>query len=220
MNARASNRLPEFDDPPVSEVAISVEFAPLEGWRGPHAGLYWGRINADYPATDTLPPLPSQIEKFGSEFWEHPNVRIEMVNPEMARFWFIADPPTNLIQVQRDQFIINWRKIKGDEIYPRFSDELRPQFVREWRRFSDFVTQSKLGAIEVRQCEVTYVNELQQGKSWNTFDDALNLFAPWWKDGTDGFLSRPEFSELEWLVSIPRAARPTSFFSQPRSPSK
>jgi hypothetical protein len=38
MSARPATPLPEFEDPPVSEVALSVQFAPLETWRSPHAG--------------------------------------------------------------------------------------------------------------------------------------------------------------------------------------
>ena len=62
--------LPEFDNPPVSEVVLSIEFAPLENWRGPYAGLYWGTIKEEYPDTEVHPALPSQIEKFGDEAWQ------------------------------------------------------------------------------------------------------------------------------------------------------
>jgi hypothetical protein len=34
--------LPEFGSPPVSEVALSVEFEPLENWRSTHAGYIGG----------------------------------------------------------------------------------------------------------------------------------------------------------------------------------
>jgi hypothetical protein len=43
----------------------------------------------------------------------------------------------------------------------------------------------------VQQCEVTYVNELLQGRDWETFQDSLGLFAPWWEDGTDHYLPKP-----------------------------
>jgi uncharacterized protein (TIGR04255 family) len=96
-----------------------------------------------------------------------------------------------LIQVQRDRLIINWRKVKGDETYPRYLDEMRPRFEREWREFLTFISDQKIGTISVQQCEVTYVNDLLQGRDWGTFQDSLALFAPWWKDGTDHFLSKP-----------------------------
>jgi uncharacterized protein (TIGR04255 family) len=191
MSARPA-QLPEFEAPPVSEVALSVEFSPLENWRSPHAGLYWSRINQAYPQSETQPPLPSQIEKFGEEFWVQPSLRVEFVNPDISRFWFIADPPTKLIQVQRDRFVVNWRRVKGDETYPRYFDEMRPRFEREWTDFKAFVSERKVGTIAILQCEVTYRNEFLQGKEWNAFPESLALFAPWWQEGTDGFLPQPE----------------------------
>jgi uncharacterized protein (TIGR04255 family) len=214
MSARPATPLPEFEDPPVSEVALSVQFAPLETWRSPHAGLYWSRISAHYPHTDTQPPLPSQTEKFGIEFWQRPMVRVEIANPDIGRFWFVADPPTKLIQVQRDRFIINWRKVKGDETYPRYFAEMRPRFEREWREFKTFISEQKIGTIAVEQCEVTYVNELVQGKGWETFQDSVKLFAPWWKDGTDGFLPRPESLVLSGSFQFPEERGRLHFTAQ------
>jgi hypothetical protein len=64
--------LPEFEDPPVSEVSLSVVFAALVNWRSAHAGLYWNRINSQYPHTETHPPLPTQIEQFDPDIIHRP----------------------------------------------------------------------------------------------------------------------------------------------------
>jgi uncharacterized protein (TIGR04255 family) len=202
MSARPTP-LPEFEKPPVSEVALSVLFAPLVNWRSAHAGLYWSRISGEYPNTETHPPLPRQIEQFDPNFVQRPSVQIEMINPDISRFWFVADPPNKLIQLQRDRFIINWRKVKGDETYPRYLVEMRPRFDREWKDYAAFISQQKIGSIDVQQCEITYINDLLQGESWNTFAEALSLFAPWWKDGTDGFLPRPETLGISGSIRMP-----------------
>ena len=192
MPEQFASPLPEFDRPPVSEVALSIEFLPLQGWRTPHSGLYWGRLQAQYPHTEVHPPLASQIEKYGEEFWQQPMIRVEVVNPDISRFWFLDDTRTRLIQVQRDRFIVNWRKVRGDEIYPRYEDDLRPRLEREWGRFKQFVADSHIGDIAVQQCEVTYVNDMPAGDEWRTFAESLRLFSPWWGRGSDGFLQRPE----------------------------
>lgn len=203
MNAGTAP-LPEFENPPISEVALSVEFAPLENWRSPHAGLYWGQINKTYPKTEVQAPLPSQVEKYGEEFWQNrPGIRIELANPDISRFWFLSDPPTKLIQIQRDRFVINWRKVKGDEIYPRYFKEMRPRFEREWKEFKTFVVAQNIGTIAVQQCEVTYVNDILKEKEWTSFQESLNLFAPWWKGGTEGFLPSPETLALSGSFRIP-----------------
>jgi uncharacterized protein (TIGR04255 family) len=191
MTARPT-QLPEFEDPPVSEVALSVLFSPLVNWRAVHAGVYWSRISGQYPHTETHPPLPMQIEQFDPNFVQRPAIQFELVNPDVSRFWFVGAPPTKLIQLQRDRFVINWRKVKGDEIYPRYLGEMRPRFDREWKDFEAFATQQNIGTIDVQQCELTYINDFLQGQGWNTFSDSLSLFAPWWTGGTDGFLPLPE----------------------------
>jgi uncharacterized protein (TIGR04255 family) len=200
--ALASSPLPEFDNPPVSEVAISVEFDPLEGWRSPHAGLYWGSIKTDYPRTEAQPPLPSQIEKFGDAFPQIPMLRVEVVNPEIMRFWFLAEPPTHLIQVQRDRFIINWRKVRGDEKYPRYA-EMLPRFAREWAQFQEFVREQGVGPITVQQCEITYVNDILRGEGWDIVSDSLSLFSPWWGSGSEGFLPKPETVVINGSFRMP-----------------
>ena len=82
-------------------------------------------LSAEYPKTEELPPLPSQIEKFGEELQQAQvsGPRLQFMDPNATRFWFIGDPGTRLIQVQRDRFVINWRKVTGDEAYPRYEKE-------------------------------------------------------------------------------------------------
>ncbi len=188
--------LPQFEKPPVSEVALSVEFSPLQNWRSPHAGIYWGRIIDRYPNTQTQPPLPSQIEKFGAEFPEPPQIRVELANLELVRFWFLSEPLTKLIQVQRDRFIVNWRKIKEDEAYPNYAPVMRPLFESEFKEFCDFILNNNIGRVEVQQCELTYVNNILRGDGWNTSNDALKLLRQWWNRGKEDYLPEPESLSL------------------------
>jgi uncharacterized protein (TIGR04255 family) len=210
----ADSPLPEFEKPPVSEVAMGVEFLPLANWRSPHAGLYWGRINKEYPQTEVQPPLPSQIEKFGEEFWAQPAFRVELANPDSNRSWFLADPATKLVQVQRDHFIINWRKVRGDEVYPRYLKEIRPRFEREWKHFCGFLVEQKIGTVSVQQCELTYVNDVLKDDGWSSFAEALTLFEPWWKRGSDGFLPIPETVTVMGSVQMPNQSGRLHFSAQ------
>jgi uncharacterized protein (TIGR04255 family) len=208
--------LPEFDAPPVTEVALSVEFLPLANWRSPHAGRYWSRISAEYPKTEELPPLPSQIEKFGEELQQAQvsGPRLQFMDPNATRFWFIGDPGTRLIQVQRDRFVINWRKVTADEAYPRYEKEIRPRFEREWSQFKEFVYESRLGTIDVQQCEVTYVNFIPRGDGWETFTQAFALFSYWSGRGSEGFLPEPESLNLSGSFVMPNESGRLHFSAQ------
>ena len=198
--------LPEFANPPVSEVALSVVFAPLENWRNAHAGLYWGRILDRYPHSESHPPVMSQVEKFDQGQTQGQTVRLEfsnLSNPDLQRVWFLSEPATRLLQIQRDRFTINWRKVSGDEAYPRYAKELRQSFEKEWNQFSAFLAEQKIGTPEISQCEVIYVNDMLKGENWEEFSEAMSLFEPWWKRGTDGFLPPIENLNLGGSFRMP-----------------
>lgn len=94
-------------------------------------------------------------------------VNFEIVqNPDVHRVWFVSEDQNNLIQFQKDRFIRNWRKRSESDIYPRYEDYTRPQFIADYKTFLDFVGEYNLGSIAVNQCEVTYVNII----SGNGFD--------------------------------------------------
>lgn len=122
------------------------------------------------------------------------------MSPDASRVWFVGDPPTYLIQIQQNRFVINWRKVKGDEIYPRYEKEIRPRFLREWQRFQQFVGEHHLGAISVRQCEITYVNDILRGEGWSTFAESLTLLSNWTPGEASRFL--PPFETLTIAGSI------------------
>ena len=109
-------RLPDFDEPPVIETVLGVEFAPLEKWSIPHFGLFWARIKDDYPHHQALPPISSRIEKFGAETKQPQPPKLELVSEISVRCWFVNTPKTRLIQVQNDRFVHNWRKTAQTEI--------------------------------------------------------------------------------------------------------
>jgi uncharacterized protein (TIGR04255 family) len=203
MGPQPTTPLPEYDDPPVSEVVISVEFTPLANWRGPHAGLYWGRISKEYPRTEVHPPVASQIERFEEGYSPRQSMTFQMGDADSTRVWFVANPAVRLIQIQRDRFIINWRKVQGDEIYPRYEKEMRPRFEREWGHFKKFIADENLGTIEIKQCEITYVNDIVKGQGWDEFPQALALFANWLGRGSDGFLPAPETLAMNGSFLMP-----------------
>ena len=165
---------------------MTVAFKPLSGWSSLQAGLFWSTLRGQYPKTETHPPLVMQLEKFGEEQWTPPGFTFGF-DPDLTRFWLLTEDLTRLIQVQKDHFIINWRKVRGDEVYPRYEKEMRPRFEQEWAVFTKFVSEAIGGAIEPIQCELTYVNDVFRGEGWDNFEDALALFS-WWKGTERKFL--------------------------------
>ena len=168
--------MPTFKNPPVSEVVLSVEFSPLENWSSSYALLLGASLIKEYPKMELQQPLPSEQEKFGDEFWQPPQIRFEMLDQNNNRFWFMSEPSNWLIQVQRDRFVLNWKKVTGNEEYPRYEQSIRKRFLSELDRFFKFVEDNAIGTIKATQCEVTYVNDIPHGEYWDSIAEAAKLF--------------------------------------------
>lgn len=151
--------LPKFKKPPVIETALGVQFARLRSFSIPHFGLFWSRIRSDYPNQELQPPLGPVIETFGGAP-SPAQLNIMFVTEPEARCLFIDATGTQLIQVQRDRFLRNWRRAKGSEPYPSY-EYLRPRFETDWGRYLGFLADERIEDPEINQCEVTYVNHVE-----------------------------------------------------------
>ncbi len=201
--AETVRALPEFARPPVIETVLGVQFSPLEALTIPHYGLYWSRIRADYPRSEVQPTLRPVTEQFEPEsLARDPRPEISLVTVPEVRCWFIDRSETRLIQIQRDRFIHNWRKVKGDEVYPRYGS-LRPKFEEEWKRFCRFLNDEGIGEPDVDQCEVTYINHIEVGKVVKSFGDVGDVIACWSGTTSGGFLPRPEMVVMDTRFVLP-----------------
>lgn len=152
-----SSQLPDFANPPVVEVALAIQFGspifdPLV------LGSYWARIRGEFPLREEQPPLPPMHEDFGVPALGDP-IRVELLNrPPMPRYWFMSADQSELIQVQRDRFALNWRKTPGAEDYPRYP-KLRERLEVRLRQL--LATLDADVATTPDWCEVTYINHIE-----------------------------------------------------------
>lgn len=133
-----------------------------------------------FPASDERPPLEPVIEQFP----ESPAARLGFKFQALETFpppriWFTNNQGNEMIQVQKDRFIKNWRKEGEAERYPRYDDTIRPNFDRDYRIFLDFLAKNHLGAPHINQCEVSYVNHLLAGQGWERYSDIESIFTFW-----------------------------------------
>lgn len=195
--------LPEFNEPPVIETVLSVQFVPLQNFSILHYGMYWAKIRADYPEFSIQPPIAHIIEQFEEEQKQvSPQIGFEFIAAPEVRYWFIDPPKNRLIQVQKDRFIHNWRKLKDDDIYPRY-DHLKPKFKEEWQRFCQYLEDEKIGIPDVNQCEVTYINHIEVGKGWKSLGDVDKVFSYWTGKASEAFLPKPEKVDLNVRYVMP-----------------
>jgi uncharacterized protein (TIGR04255 family) len=160
---------PVFENPPVVETTLGLRFAPVEGFNVVHFGQLIDTFRDHYPSFELKPPVGVVQLNFDLEATTY--------NPP-ARCWYINADKTQLVQVQADFFIRNWRATSECPDYQHY-DRIRPLFVRDWELFSTFLANAGLKRPNIWQCEVSYINHLVRGRDWNTFSDLAKLFPIW-----------------------------------------
>jgi uncharacterized protein (TIGR04255 family) len=184
--------LPSFVHPPVVEVALGVQFEPIERLTTPEVARYWLTVQDRFPEWEERPPLPSAFEWFGAAPPVPARVQIELLSTHTVGRALLQDATgNNLVQVQQDRFIRNWRKLESEGVYPRYKN-VRAGFSEELRAFAAFIAERNLGALVPNQCEVTYVNHIEPADGWTRVGQAHGALMPLRAGSSDGRLGEPE----------------------------
>ncbi len=145
--------LVEYKNPPLVETVFSVQFEPLSG-SSSLLGQFYQEVKVEFPSLQDLPPLINIIEpEFLTPQFQSLTIQFE----QNSRLFMTSEDSSLVLQVQRDRFVMNWRKTENNLIYPRFLI-LYPKFEELFNRFAQFVELQKLGPIKQNQFELTYIN--------------------------------------------------------------
>lgn len=177
--AQRPDDLPNFENPPLAETVLSVQFEALRGFGTAHLGLLWNEFSHAFPQTEDQAALAPIIE----EFSEGPRPRLGLQlrafeRPPVPRMWFVSARGNEMIQVQADRFIKNWRKEGQGEEYPRY-EKVKASFERDFSVFERFLKQKGLDQPRINQCELSYVNHIIAGQGWGSFRDYRKVFIGW-----------------------------------------
>lgn len=184
--------LPDFTNPPVVEVALSVQYASLERLRVAQIGQLWGEFKDRFPKTEEHAPLAAAWEKFEPAALPRVGIKLETSDvPPVPRVWFVNDEETELIQVQQDRFAHNWRKRGESDEYPRY-ERIRKSFKSELEKFRQFLSRDNIGEITPDQAEVTYVNHITPNEAWQNHGQVGEVVTVLTERYSDNFLSRAE----------------------------
>lgn len=172
---QAKSNLPDFASPPVIEVAVSLTFSALRALRVAQLGLLWSEYRDRYPVVEEHPPLPPSLERFGTVANKNVGLQIEFtaLHP-VPRVWFMNQAGTELVQVQQDRFVYNWRKAGDEDDYPRF-ESVVARFQREVEVLRSFLAKEQIGDLDPLQCELTYVNRIPVEGTGQTPRDAFEV---------------------------------------------
>lgn len=175
-----AERLPSYERPPVIEVLASVQFDPLPNFNIVHFGLLWQRFRDRFPVVEMKPPIPPAVERLGVRAPLN-QVQVQISDGvELPRLWFVNKAGDELLQVQSDRFIRNWRAVPSlEKAYPRYERYIRPRFVHDYRAFQELLTAEAGAEIEPNQCEITYINHITPNEHWSSHKDLAVVFRGW-----------------------------------------
>ena len=104
--------LPDFARPPVIEVALDVQFEPLAKLRTPELARFWMSLRERFPRAEeqvALPPMNIEPIEGGPE--QPLQLQLQLLRaPTVDRWWLLNEAASELVQVQQDRFIVNWRR--------------------------------------------------------------------------------------------------------------
>lgn len=168
-SATSESRI-KFKNPPINELVIAMYHLPVTEMRAQHIGIYWQRIRDRYPICEQQPPIASDtpaelamtLQNMAGEVYPLP------------RFWFSnADKPT-LIQIQRNAFILNWRR-GANNSYPHF-EEVEKNFWKEFAEYVNFIQETLGNKVDVvSRCELTYIDIIEKNDLFSSPAELKNV---------------------------------------------
>lgn len=200
--------LPDFEQPPVDEVVLSIQFGTVPAFQNARAGLFWNRIRSVYPLVSEQPPIAPVFETFGPGVQAAPfGLQFQAsFAPPTPRFWFEDSSGVDLLQLQQDRILHNWRKRQATQEYPHY-EAIRDRFEKEVYELADFMRAEKLDDLRPNQCEVTYINAIRLPDDTNP-QRHLEQITPLWKGETAPVEGEAELTVLQHRYVIHDGDKP------------
>jgi uncharacterized protein (TIGR04255 family) len=156
-----------FSNPPLNEVLLDISFSNVK-WNVEHFGLYFQKNFPKFSNTKIQHPLPSAGgQQTGLAL---------LTEAELPRTWYEFQDKSYVLQVQKDRFILNWRKVPNlNNSYP-FFNEFYSMFETEWKNFLSFCSAVEIGEPNPARIELVYINHLVKGTHWNNLEELGKYF--------------------------------------------
>jgi uncharacterized protein (TIGR04255 family) len=151
----------KFKNPPIVELVVSLFHLPLPELKAQHIGIYWDRARKKYPLCQQQNLVANPSERQPLQLQQP--LQLMRVPGEvfpLPRFWFYSDDHPTLVQVQRNAFFFNWRRLPSfpPSEYPHY-EKVMEDFWRELEDYKVFIQEHIERKLDpIRRCELTYVN--------------------------------------------------------------
>lgn len=165
-------------------------------------GLFAHRIRGDLPKRQQQPVAPPMVESF--DLVAHTQtIEIRLDAPAtLPRTWFLSDDEVQLVQVQHDRLVLNWRELdRLDAEYPRYV-ELRERLTKLLDVLGESLTEATKTPV-INMVEVTYVNPVEHANRSGGHADLAALVNRLRRRPREAFLQDAEDAQLQARWRIP-----------------
>jgi uncharacterized protein (TIGR04255 family) len=191
--------LPSYKNPPVIEVVAGVTFNKLEDLLVPHFGIFWQKLRETYPSCQHAPSLDFRPDRFEVSA----GFSTEPFPLPLPRIWLLNKKQNELIQLQNNRFLFNWRKMDETELYPRYEHVIQV-YKENFTIFEQFLEEEDLGKLNYSNCELTYINHIFKGEGWGSVTDIQKVLPDLtWRSAENRFLPEPLHLGWQALFSLP-----------------
>ena len=175
-----------FKSPPINEIVCCISFDPITNLRTGHFGLLWQKFRPDFSKTEDhnlLGPVSTEDLNNRGTF-------------PLPRIWLVHQDDNEVIQVQRNSFLHNWRKRRFDDEYPGYKTVIA-NFEKYLYHFQEFLDEEKLGNLMPNQYEMTYVDHILENEGWETINNLEKIF-PNLVSLKDRIILSVDIREINW----------------------
>jgi uncharacterized protein (TIGR04255 family) len=189
--------LPSYRQPPVTEVAVGLQYSSSLNLSLRDLFRIHASFEDRYPGLEEYAPLPKIVPAEDAQTVQF--AFGQMTKAVLPRLWFIGESPTELVQLQHDRFVFNWRKTAESDPYLRFDHHVRPAFVDAHRRLLLGLEEADIAEPAIESIDVAYVNAipLEAGDSCGAVLRILQ------RDQKRGFLPEATGLQMQLIYSIP-----------------
>ncbi len=162
MTAQAAIK---YENPPIDEIVCGIRFDSIKQLQSGHVGILWQKFRPDFPMIEDqilVNPVPK-------EDFENPKIQ------PLPRVWFIHEKENDLVQLQRNRFLHNWRKRQPEDEYPGYVKVIN-NFEKYLSFLQEFLVEENLGSLVAREYELTYIDLIPRGSGWQSLRDLGNVF--------------------------------------------
>jgi uncharacterized protein (TIGR04255 family) len=165
----------KFENPPITELGISLFHMPILEFQAQHIGIYWDRVRQKYPLCQQQSIVVNPLDPQPQAFMQGPGEIFPL-----PRFWFFSNDHLTLIQVQRNAFMLNWRRVTSSMTseYPHY-ESVVAEFWKELAGYEKFVQDTVGGKLDpIQRCELIYVNLITPNEIFADQGQLLNVLPP------------------------------------------